>query len=118
LVTGLEYIRSCKELTDKGLYVELGSFQCHVFLDWRFVKGKQWDNLNRILGGIGIPSVQEKFDELFPPRVEDNSESMAGIPIEKKVRKKAKAGMKTRKNAGTKKSAGSEKASSGIEKSS
>jgi hypothetical protein len=118
LVTGLEYIRSCEELSDKGLYVELGGYQCHVFLDWRFVKGIQWDNLNRILGGIGFPSVQEKFDELFPPRVEENSESIARIPSKIKVSKKAKAGMKTQKNTGTKKSAGSGKASSGTEKSS
>jgi len=36
-VTGLEYIRSCRELMEKGLYVELGGYQCHVFMDFRFV---------------------------------------------------------------------------------
>ena len=38
-VTHLEYIRSCEELWGKGLYVEAGAYQHHVFMDWRFV----WD---------------------------------------------------------------------------
>ncbi len=41
-VTHLEYIRSCRELVEKGLFVLLGAYQCHVFLDWRFVSGEQW----------------------------------------------------------------------------
>ncbi|HEX7542145.1 MAG TPA: alpha-amylase family glycosyl hydrolase, partial [Anaerolineales bacterium] len=69
-VTGLEYIRSYRELTDKGLYVELGSYQCHVFLDWRFVNGERWGEVNRILSGASTPSVQVKFDELFAPKPE------------------------------------------------
>ena len=73
-VTGLEYIRSCGELIDKGLYIELGGYQCHVFLDWRFVTGEQWDDMNRTLGGVGIPSVQAKFEELSTPMAEVKSE--------------------------------------------
>jgi glycosidase len=73
-VTGLEYIRSCGELTDKGLYIELGGYQCHVFLDWRFVTGEQWDDMNRTLGGVGIPSVQAKLEELSAPMAEVKSE--------------------------------------------
>jgi len=69
-VTGLEYIRSCQELTEKGLYVQLGNYQCHVFLDWRFVDGEQWSEVNRRLGGAGTASIQEKFNELFAPQAE------------------------------------------------
>jgi hypothetical protein len=73
-VTGLEYIRSCREMTNNGLYVELTGYQCHVFLDWRFVNGEQWGKVNRVLSGAGIPSVQVKFDELFAVKAETKAE--------------------------------------------
>ncbi len=38
-MSGQEYIRSCRELSERGLYVELQAYKCHVFLDWRFVSG-------------------------------------------------------------------------------
>ncbi len=69
-VSGLEYMRSCRELTEKGLYVELGGYQCHVFLDWRFVTGEEWSEVNRNLGGTGTTSVQGKYDEIFATNVE------------------------------------------------
>jgi hypothetical protein len=50
--------------------VELSGYQCHVFLDWRFVNGDQWGEVYRALGGAGIPSVQAKFDEFFAPKSE------------------------------------------------
>ncbi|MFH1906738.1 MAG: alpha-amylase, partial [Chloroflexota bacterium] len=76
--TNLEYIRSCKELVEKGLYVDLKGYQCHVFLDWRIVSGEQpalseangWKAVCEALNGAGVPSMQAKFDELFAPRVE------------------------------------------------
>jgi hypothetical protein len=43
----------------------LGAFQCHVFLDWRFVHGNQWKTVYEALNGAGMPSVQARFDELF-----------------------------------------------------
>ena len=41
-VTHLEYIRSCEELWQKGMYVELHAYQHHVFMDWRFVDDEKW----------------------------------------------------------------------------
>jgi hypothetical protein len=73
-VSGLEYIRSCKELVEKGLYVELGSYQCHVFLDWRFFSGKQWEQVCKVLDGAGVASMQTKFDELFALKAEVKEE--------------------------------------------
>ncbi len=63
-ISALEYIRSCAELREKGLYVELGAYKCHAFLDWRFVDGEPWKTVNDALKGTGIPSIQSKFDEL------------------------------------------------------
>jgi hypothetical protein len=70
-VTGLEYIRSCRELVEKGLFVELGEYQCHVFLDWQFITGEQWKVVNDSLNGAGVASIYGKFDELFSPKVEE-----------------------------------------------
>jgi glycosidase len=60
--SGLEYLRHCLELHEKGLYVELNAFKKHVFLDFRQV----WDSddgiykkLADILNGSGVPSVRE-----------------------------------------------------------
>jgi hypothetical protein len=64
-VTHLEYIRPCRELVEKGLFVLLGAYQCHVFLDWKFVNGGQWKTVYEALNGAGVESVQAKFDELF-----------------------------------------------------
>ena len=80
-VSGLEFIRSCRELTDKGLYVELGGYQCHVFLDWRFVSGEEWAEVNRKLDGAGAASIQVVYDELFAPKVQIETE-----PAKKKTR--------------------------------
>jgi hypothetical protein len=64
-VSGLEYIRSCQELISKGIFFLLGGYQCHVFLDWRFVLGEQWKVVCETLNGVGVPSMQARFDEMF-----------------------------------------------------
>ncbi len=74
-----EYIRSCRDLADRGLHVELGAYKCHVFLDWRFVGGDQWQQVHDALNGAGVPSLQAKFDELFAPKV---------VEVEKETPKK------------------------------
>ncbi len=61
----LEYIRSCRELWDKGLYVELNAYQCHAFLDWRIVAGAEWKAVHEALNGAGVPSMQGKWEEMF-----------------------------------------------------
>jgi hypothetical protein len=58
LVTGLEYIREIAELVEKGLYVELGAYQRHVFLDFRVV-GDEWREVCVALKGEGVESVEE-----------------------------------------------------------
>lgn len=67
-VSHLEYIRSCRELWEKGLFVMLGAYQCHVFLDWRFVQGDEWNKVCEALNGAGVASVDEKYHEMFRPK--------------------------------------------------
>jgi GH35 family endo-1,4-beta-xylanase len=91
-VTGLEYIRSCQELKDKGLFVELGGYQCHVFLDWQFVNGEQWQVVCESLNGAGVPSAYGKFDEMFAVKVEEKK-----VPEKRVKSKKVKSEKKTAK---------------------
>lgn len=95
-MTGLEYIRSCKEMAENGLFVELGAYQSHVFLDWRIVHGEQWAEVHRQVNGAGVQSVQAKFDSLFAPQPVETPVKPA-----KPARKKAAAPKKKAKSAAT-----------------
>lgn len=67
-VTGLEYIRNSKEFFEKGLYVELGAYKYHVFLDFREVRDNEWQQyaqLTDYLNGRGVPSIEEALREVF-----------------------------------------------------
>lgn len=85
--TQLEYIRSCREVWDKGLYVELGAYQCHAFMDFRFVGDKEWQTIHDQLNGAGVPSMQEEWRKLVAVVEEPVEEEK---PVKKKRITKAK----------------------------
>ena len=58
-VTHLEYIHSCAELWEKGLYVELNAYQCHTFMDFRFVESSEWEMVHRARKRRGCRAVSE-----------------------------------------------------------
>lgn len=67
-ITGLEFIRSTREIHENGLYVELHAYKYHVFLEFREVvdrEGHPYRELNSYLAGRGVPSVEEAVSELF-----------------------------------------------------
>lgn len=67
-ITGLEYIRSNRELIEKGLYVELEAYKYHVFLNFRQVRDNEWKQYSQLcsyLDGRGVPSVDEAMKEIF-----------------------------------------------------
>jgi hypothetical protein len=67
-LSGLEYIRNSRELHEKGLYVELGAYKRHVFLDFREVQDNVWHHyahLTAHLDGRAAPSVEEALRETF-----------------------------------------------------
>ena len=94
-VTHLEYIRPNRELLEKGLYLELGAYQCHAFLDWRFVEGEEWQTINDMLNGAGVESLEAKRNEIFAfsvaqkVKIDDRMEST--IPHSKLSKTKTKA---------------------------
>jgi hypothetical protein len=66
-VTGLEHLYSGCELTEKGIRVELGGYECHVFLDWKHLHDDvhhPWRELYRDLNGRGVPSLSDAMRNL------------------------------------------------------
>jgi hypothetical protein len=102
-VTQLEYIRSCKEIWDKGMYVELSAYQCHAFMDWRFVGDSEWKTICDQLNGAGVPSMQDEWKKLFSLVEEVNVEEK--VPAKKKrATRKVAVKAKSVKNSSKKKS--------------
>ena len=87
---------------EKGLYVELGAYQHHVFMDWRFVDDEHWELVNDNLNGAGVESMQAKFDEMFGEKKAATAEEMKIKKTRKKAVKKVESG---KKKATVKKSA-------------
>jgi len=98
-VTHLEYIRSCEEFWQKGLYVELHAYQHHVFMDWQFVDDERWAAIHSALNGAGVSSMQEKFDEMFGVKEVVVEDVKMKKPRKKAVKKAVKT---TKKTAGDK----------------
>lgn len=96
-VSHLEYIRSCSEIREKGMYFELGAYQCHALMDWRFVEGNGWKAVCDRLNGAGVPSMQARWMELVHPAEDAKSGEQA--PVRKRTARKAVA--KTVKKAVT-----------------
>ncbi len=66
LRTGLEYLRPSRELCERGMYVELGAYRCHVFVDVREVRDDTglYGELARQLGGEGVASLDAALRDL------------------------------------------------------
>ena len=60
-MSGLEYLRSCRELSSEGIFVELDAYCLHVFLDFRTLEegpGLPCRELAAHLGGRGVPDIE------------------------------------------------------------
>jgi len=64
---GLEYLRSNAEIARQGLWVELGAYRRHVFVDFRQVEDVEgrYADLAAFLGGRGVPSIDEALRRTF-----------------------------------------------------
>ena len=64
----LEYIRQNTDVCEKGLYVELGPYECHAFLDFREREDDDYHHYARLcnyLNGRGVPSIDNALREIF-----------------------------------------------------
>ncbi len=65
--TGLEYLRSCRELWTRGLHLALDAYQGHVFWEFREIhdgSSGQWSRLAAHLEGRGVPSLDAMLRDL------------------------------------------------------
>ncbi len=68
VASNLEYIRNCQQLHNDGMYVELGAFKYHVFLDFRVEQDNEWHQYGHLMGylaGRGVPSIEDALKEIF-----------------------------------------------------
>ncbi len=73
-ITGLEYIRNSRELCERGLYVELGAYKYHVFIDFREVRDNPWHHYAQItddLNGRGVVSIEGALREKLLQPLQD-----------------------------------------------
>ncbi len=66
--SGLEYIRQGRRFADQGLYVELGAYQYHVFLDFREIQDNReghYAQLESALNGRGVPNMEEALKAML-----------------------------------------------------
>jgi glycosidase len=98
-VTHLEYIRSCEELWQKGMYLELQAYQHHVFMDWRFVEDERWRDIYIALNGAGVESMQGKWEEMFGEKKEEVVEDVKVKKPRRKAVPKKKVESKEKKEA-------------------
>ena len=65
--TGLQYIRSTREIWEHGLAISLGAYESHVFWEFREVMdgvAGQWARLASRLDGAGVPSLDDAMREI------------------------------------------------------
>jgi len=88
-VTHQEYIRSCSELWERGLFVKLGAYQHNAFMEWRRIP---WDEkgvaVHDALAGAGVESEGAKWKEMFGEKEEIEEEKPEKV-TKKRTTKKA-----------------------------
>jgi hypothetical protein len=64
--SGLEFLRTARELAERGLYVELRAYETQAFLEMRELADTdgRWARLAAELGGRGVPSLGEALRNL------------------------------------------------------
>ena len=65
--TGLNYIRSGRDLCDQGLYVEMGGYEYHAFLDFQEIRDDEygtWGAFCYRLNGAGVESIEEEVKQV------------------------------------------------------
>ncbi|HET9346741.1 MAG TPA: alpha-amylase family glycosyl hydrolase [Candidatus Limnocylindrales bacterium] len=65
--SGLEFLRSARELAERGLFVELDAYRCLVLGGFREVRDAldaPWSELARELGGRGVSSLDDALADL------------------------------------------------------
>ena len=80
-ITGLEYIRNSRTLYEDGLFVELGAFKYHVFLEFREVEDTNniYSEIHEYLDGRGVPSIEEALRETLLKPIHEASRDVLSV---------------------------------------
>jgi glycosidase len=64
--SGLEYLRSGRQIADEGMFAVLYAYQYQAFLDFREIYDSDgsWSELLHRLSGSGVPSIDEAYREM------------------------------------------------------
>lgn len=87
-LTQLAYIRPNTELCEKGLYVELGPYHYHVFLDFREIQDNEqrhYTHLNAYLNGRGVPSIEGALREIFLQPIHQAVGNLFNAPLMRRL---------------------------------
>ena len=66
--SNLQFVRENGEVHGKGLYLELGAYDYHVFLDFQEVTDNEWRHYSRLashLNGRGVPDIGKALQEML-----------------------------------------------------
>jgi glycosidase len=86
--SGLEFLRSAREIRDAGLWIRLDAYQGHVFWEFRALRdgvASQWRRLAERLGGAGVPSLEDALRELQLEPVHEPLRALLGGPLARVV---------------------------------
>jgi len=65
--SGLSYLRNGRDLCDQGLYVKMGGYEYHAFLDFQEIRDDEfgtWGGLCYKLNGAGVESIEEEVKQV------------------------------------------------------
>jgi len=63
----LSYLRSGRDLCEQGLFVEMGGYEYHAFLDFQEIRDDEfgtWGTLCHRLNGAGVQSIEEEVKQV------------------------------------------------------
>ena len=86
--SGLHFIRENHEVHEKGIYMELGAYDYHVFLDFREVMDNEWSHYSRLasrLNGSGVPDIGKAMAEMLLEPVIHSFREMVNAPVFRKL---------------------------------
>ncbi len=86
--TGLEYLRRSSDVVERGFFIELQAYKYHVLLNWREYRAsaeQPWDRLHDMLGGSGVPSLEEAFVNLRLQPVHDALKALLAPSLVRRV---------------------------------
>lgn len=91
-INGLQYVRSCAQLAESGLFVELQAYKYHVFTDFRQVSDSddQWKKLWGKLNGKGCIDIETELDKIRYSQLHDAFRKVVNVASFEKLLKDRK----------------------------